>query len=347
MLIIITLTFPHIIKNRYHKFMEKPNTVIIDVRNKYESDIGHFQPPPGGAELLLPPMRNSHEFPKWLNAPETRAKLQGRDVMMYCTGGIRCERATALLDQMTALDPGFKTGDVVMARGGIDRYIKTFPDGGYWRGKNFLFDRRFEQVAENKEAIVETEAGGFCCLCKRPCSEYRGAFKCINVGCRVPVIVCPNCQDGARAVTQELQCPLCEDDFQLRDLPLPDLKGQRLQRMADEGLLTQGQARKKIRAAPSARLFVGRLPLTVNLGSLKRRMAGEVTAVQWLTDRETGLFYGSCFVQMASVEDATMAIEQEIKVDGKKARVNYSPIPDGTVWPPPNFEQLERPPIPC
>jgi predicted sulfurtransferase len=111
--------------------------VIIDVRNAYESAIGHFQPPPGGAELLDPKMRNSHEFPKWINAPETREKLQGKKVMMYCTGGIRCERATALLDQLekasSAEGGDFRTEGVVMVRGGIERYVKTFPEGGFWK----------------------------------------------------------------------------------------------------------------------------------------------------------------------------------------------------------------------
>jgi rhodanese-related sulfurtransferase len=113
----------HVEADEYHKMMQQKNTVIIDVRNAYESDIGHFQPPPGGAELLDPKMRVSTDFPKWLNAPETKSKLQGKTVMMYCTGGIRCERATALLNQMTEAEAegGFKTKEVVMARGGIER----------------------------------------------------------------------------------------------------------------------------------------------------------------------------------------------------------------------------------
>jgi len=56
---------------------------------------------------------------------------------MYCTGGIRCERATALLDQLersSAAEGGdFRTEGVVMVRGGIERYVKTFPEGGYWQ----------------------------------------------------------------------------------------------------------------------------------------------------------------------------------------------------------------------
>ena len=126
----------HLDADDYHQAMKEPNTVIIDVRNHYESQLGHFNPPEGGAELIDPMIRNSKEFPRWLNAPETQAKLQGKKVLMYCTGGIRCERASALLDSMKEADPNFETGDICMVRGGIERYMKTFPEGGYWPDTN-------------------------------------------------------------------------------------------------------------------------------------------------------------------------------------------------------------------
>merc|ERR1719331_1718649 len=103
--------------------------------------------------------------------------------MMYCTGGIRCERATALLDQLersSAAEGGdFKTEGVVMVRGGIERYVKTFPQGGYWKGKNYLFDRRFQQVPELKsEEALKADIESQCVVCKAPCDEYRGQHKC-------------------------------------------------------------------------------------------------------------------------------------------------------------------------
>jgi hypothetical protein len=70
----------HLEADKYHEQMQQKDTVIIDVRNAYESAIGHFQPPPGGAELLDPKMRDSTDFPKWLNAPETKKKLHGKTV---------------------------------------------------------------------------------------------------------------------------------------------------------------------------------------------------------------------------------------------------------------------------
>jgi predicted sulfurtransferase len=54
------------------------DTVVIDVRNYYETCIGRIEPPKGGAEFLDPQMRNSREFPKWLNAPETKRSSRGR-----------------------------------------------------------------------------------------------------------------------------------------------------------------------------------------------------------------------------------------------------------------------------
>ena len=70
---------------------------MIDVRNAYESEIGKF------AGALDPQMRKSTDFPGWLRKPETQDKLKGKQVLMYCTGGVRCERASALL-QKTACD---------------------------------------------------------------------------------------------------------------------------------------------------------------------------------------------------------------------------------------------------
>jgi predicted sulfurtransferase len=70
--------------------MEDPNAVMIDVRNFNESLIGRFAPP--GVAVLDPKMRKSTEFPKWVD--DNIAKLQGKKVLMYCTGGIRCERAS-------------------------------------------------------------------------------------------------------------------------------------------------------------------------------------------------------------------------------------------------------------
>ena len=75
----------HLEAHKFHDMLQDsngPDSVVVDVRNAYESCIGHFQPPAGGAELVDPKMRNSRDFPRWLNMPETQEKLNGKRVMM-------------------------------------------------------------------------------------------------------------------------------------------------------------------------------------------------------------------------------------------------------------------------
>ena len=76
----------------YHQKLAEQDTVVIDVRNHYEAAIGRFAPP--NSKWLDPKMRKSTEFPVWLDKPETREQMKGKQVLMYCTGGIRCERGT-------------------------------------------------------------------------------------------------------------------------------------------------------------------------------------------------------------------------------------------------------------
>lgn len=348
----------------YHKQMENKDTVIIDVRNAYESDIGHFQPPEGGAELLDPKMRTSQDFPKWLNAPETKDKLKNKTVMMYCTGGIRCERATALLNQMTDADEQFKTKDVVMVRGGIERYLKTFKQGGYWKGKNYLFDKRMEQApAEKSQEALEADIESNCCLCAKRFSQYRGQHKCARIipssgrVCSVPVIVCDDCQKAATGEPQSLACPLCVKGYQTPETA-PDLVGQKRKL----GLIEKGgkdlvTGQKVIRQAPkiSQRLFVGKLPLAITASKLRKAFGNaKIETIQWIVDQETKAFYGSAFCQMASKDDAVQAQQsgfiplvppRQKKQKHRKARVAFAPLRKNEIWPSTSFTETEYPPL--
>ena len=346
----------HVEADEYHKMMAEPNTVIIDVRNAYESAIGHFQPPPGGAELLDPKMRNSHEFPKWINAPETREKLQGKKVMMYCTGGIRCERATALLDQLEQTSD-LKTEGVVMVRGGIERYVKTFPEGGFWKGKNYLFDRRLEQTPAAAKEKGETES--WCSCCGVPWDTYRGQYKCSGklpppVGrCAVPVLVCAACIDSGRATAQAstLLCPLCTEGY-VPPSQMPALEKAAVKR-AEPAAPRASKPGKRLKgrdAPPSTRLFVGSLPLVTDATAVRKALGGSIEVVQWLRDRSSGLFYGSAFVRMRGLLAATDAVEAAasaggLVLNGRKLRVAFAPPRDGEAWPPPGFAESERPPV--
>jgi predicted sulfurtransferase len=387
-------TGKHLEAHQYHKMLAKKdnNSVVIDVRNAYESAIGHFAPPEGGAELIDPKMRNSHDFAGWLNLPETLAKLNGKKVMMYCTGGIRCERATALLNQMTAVNPKFKTQGVYELRGGIERYMKTFPEGGFWKGKNYTFDRRMVQLPENKsEEALNADIESKCCVCRQPWDAYRGKLSCAKDMCGVPVIVCNSC---LYTDPKQFRCELCIEGYVAPSYK-PDLltMKQKVEALKKQGkLITQadgdgkgkkrkgseddGDGKKKSKKDKKdkkdkknkskngveddgSRIFVGRLPLVVNATQLKEAVCAavdgdteQVKLVKWLTDRTSGHFYGSAFVQMSSKEVAEQVIEaatggnsKGVLLGKKKLKVNAAPLRDDEVWPPVDHEHRERPPI--
>ena len=242
----------HLEPDDYHRKIAEPGTVIIDVRNHYEANIGKFVPPPSGAEYIDPNMRKSTEFPVWLDRPETKEKLRGKQVLMYCTGGVRCERASALLRHKMEMEDDTKDlgiKGVYQLQGGVDKYFKKFPEGGWWEGKNYTFDKRFAhappaveekeraakvaEISDGAEAKTDTDATdrlkgndkwsgdgeekqagapmGKCEACSKPWDMYRGKRRCPT--CGVPSLICRQCmeadRDGNRKLGKEVRCDLC------------------------------------------------------------------------------------------------------------------------------------------
>mmetsp|Transcript_14756 Transcript_14756/g.37120 ORF Transcript_14756/g.37120 Transcript_14756/m.37120 type:complete len:721 (+) Transcript_14756:153-2315(+) len=235
----------HLEPKDYHKKLAESNTVIIDVRNHYEASIGRFIPPnateeknpsnkgQNGPLWIDPKMRKSTEFPAWLDKDETKEMMKGKQVLMYCTGGIRCERASALLKYKMETDDAVKDlgiKGVFQLQGGIDKYFKEFPDGGYWKGKNYVFDKRFahappkidgELHGRAKESDDTTSqafpsknpdaAMGKCEGCLKPWDMYRGKRRCPT--CGVPSLICKECfladKNGTKKLGRDVRCDLC------------------------------------------------------------------------------------------------------------------------------------------
>lgn len=133
--------------------------VIIDVRNNYESKIGHFK----GA--LLPDVENFYDFPKWLDEVNID---RDKKVLMYCTGGIRCEKFSILMQKI-----GYK--DVNQLDGGILSYARE-EGGKHFKGKCFVFDDRLV-VPVNPE---EQEPIAHCEITGKPADTY---LNCANMDC--------------------------------------------------------------------------------------------------------------------------------------------------------------------
>lgn len=239
--------------------MCEKDTVVIDVRNHYEAAIGRFAPPAEGAQVIDPKMRKSTEFPRWLDRKETKEMLRGKQVLMYCTGGVRCERASALLKQKieTEVDTaelGIK--GVYQLQGGVDKYFKQFPEGGLWKGKNYTFDKRFAHAPPAVEAIERAKnvlgedcvvfdnqkadgipvsdvaaVLGRCSACGKPWDMYRGKRRCPT--CGVPSLICRECfvadRDGTQKLSKEVRCDLCveegvQDKRELREREMREMR---------------------------------------------------------------------------------------------------------------------------
>jgi predicted sulfurtransferase len=215
----------HLEPEDYHAKMKEKDTVIIDVRNSYEAEIGKFvgQEADGGATYIDPKMRKSTDFKTWVEKPETQEKLKGKQVLLYCTGGVRCERASALINSKI----GEQLTGVYQLKGGVEKYMQTFPDGGHWKGLNYVFDKR-EAIGVDSTAGVGGVVGGKkkrkkmsdadvlgrCCTCEIPWDRFIGKKKCYT--CGVPVLMCDACMtqkiDKIKGRELEVRCPLCKEE---------------------------------------------------------------------------------------------------------------------------------------
>ncbi|RYQ89895.1 hypothetical protein Ahy_B09g096283 isoform D [Arachis hypogaea] len=160
--------------------------VLLDARNLYETRIGKFHAP--NVETLDPQVRQYSDLSSWID--DNSEQLKGKHVLMYCTGGIRCEMASAYIKSKGA---GFEN-----LFGGIQRYLEQFPDGGFFKGKNFVFDHRISVGSSDSNVL------GTCLICRRSFDDYSSRCRCTY--CRMLVLVCHNCQNEAALYV----CELCQ-----------------------------------------------------------------------------------------------------------------------------------------
>lgn len=153
-------------------YEEEKDFVIIDTRNTYESQIGKFK------NAVTPEMDT---FRDWKEiALQLKEQYKDKTVVTYCTGGIRCEKASAYL-----VEQGFK--DVYQLEGGIVTYQKQYPDT-FWEGSVFVFD---ERRITNDNSKKELKHVGSCYYCGEPASYY---INCHNQNCDKLLVTCYECK---------------------------------------------------------------------------------------------------------------------------------------------------------
>ncbi len=165
----------HVGAERFNELVEDPDAIVVDMRNHYESEIGHFQ---GAITPDVDTFRDSLDIIE----EQLSDFKESKKLVMYCTGGIRCEKASAYYKHK-----GFK--QVFQLEGGIIEYTRQVRDKqleNKFRGKNFVFDqRRGERISE--EVIAS------CHQCGKPCDTHTN---CANEGCHLLFIQCEECAEA-------------------------------------------------------------------------------------------------------------------------------------------------------
>ena len=148
---------------------KQKDIILLDARNNYESKIGKFK------NALTP---NIETFKQFKKIKKDLLKFKNKKIITYCTGGVRCEKASAFLKEN-----GFK--NVFQLEGGILNYIEKFPNK-HFEGRCFVFDNRMSIPSSKKSKEIS-----ICELCHVNCSHY---INCINVKCDKLFICCNNCE---------------------------------------------------------------------------------------------------------------------------------------------------------
>ena len=159
----------HIEPHKWNKLIKDKETIVIDARKPFEYDVGTFK------GSVNPRIDNFRDFPKYLKKLE-----KNKAIAMFCTGGIRCEKASVYLEKK-----GFN--NVYQLKGGILNYLKKIdPKKSLWKGECFVFDNRV-----SLKHGLQSGSYSICSGCRKPISSKIKKSKKYEEG-----VSCPNCHDN-------------------------------------------------------------------------------------------------------------------------------------------------------
>ena len=204
----------HVDAATFNDLIEDDDTVLVDMRNHYESEIGHFK---GAITPDVDTFRDSLD----LIEEDLKQHKEDKKLVMYCTGGIRCEKASAYYKHK-----GFK--NVYQLEGGIIEYARQVEKSGLenkFMGKNFVFDhRRAERITED---IIAS-----CHQCGEPCDTH---VNCANEACHLLFIQCKKCAKNMQDCCSEA----CQEIF---NLPFEEQKALRRGKANSNKIFKKGRS---------------------------------------------------------------------------------------------------------
>lgn len=206
----------HLSAKAFNEMLENPDTICVDMRNHYESEIGHFK---GAITPDVDTFRDSLDIIE----EDLKDNKEDKNLLMYCTGGIRCEKASAYYKHK-----GFK--NVFQLEGGIIEYTRQVKDEGIenkFLGKNFVFDhRRAERISDD---VISK-----CHQCGKPCDTHTN---CANEGCHLLFIQCDECAEKMENT--------CSDECkEIIHLPYEEQKALRKGKHASNKIFKKGRSEK-------------------------------------------------------------------------------------------------------
>ena len=167
----------HLSPAEWKHAMEEENTVILDARNDYEFDLGHFK------NAIRPDIGNFKELPTWIR--QNRQELEGKKILTYCTGGIRCEKFSGFL-----VREGFE--DVNQLEGGIVEYGKDEEARGEnYDGECYVFDQRVTVPINHVNATTVSQ----CIHCGKKSLRY---VNCAYPSCNEQHFCCESCEETSQ-----------------------------------------------------------------------------------------------------------------------------------------------------
>jgi UPF0176 protein len=272
----------HLKAKEFNQILDDPNTILVDCRNHYESEVGRFK------NAITPDVDTFRASLPIINE-QLKDFKEDKNLVMYCTGGIRCEKASAYFKHQ-----GFK--NVFQLEGGIIQYAKQIKEEGIeskFIGKNFVFDHRLGERITND--IVSQ-----CHQCGKACDNHTN---CLNDGCHLLFIQCDDC----KAAMENCCSTEC---LEVTHLTLEEQVNLRSGKQVGNKVFRKGKS-EKLRFKHSGELFSTSLVIAQKSNDIRQKLKVKKTLLG-----KAEHYYVKAQVALFIIENQELNVRDKILISG-------------------------------